>query len=163
MSYAADLHLHSSFAMATSPSIDLPAMARWARLKGIDLLATADFTHPVWLGRLKRELVDAGDGLLRLLGDPDGPQFVLGTEVSCIYPQGGRSHRIHVLVFAPNFAAVDRLCEAFAPHGALPSDGRPILRLTGRDGTWWLLPSMPTRGASWCLHMPGRLGTPSTA
>ena len=63
MSYAADLHLHSSYAMATSPSITLESMASWAAVKGIDLLAAADLTHPVWLAELKAKLEPLDDAL----------------------------------------------------------------------------------------------------
>ena len=48
MTYVADLHLHSSFARGTSKALNFENLARWARIKGIDLLASADFTHPVW-------------------------------------------------------------------------------------------------------------------
>ena len=155
MSYTADLHLHSSFARGTSPSLDLATMSRWARLKGIDLLATGDFTHPVWLEHLRRELIDAGGGLLRLASDSDGPRFVLGTELSCVFPQGGRSRRIHLLVLAPDFEAVDRLCAALAPHGSLASDGRPMLRLSGRDVVTMALEADPR-----CVVIPAHAWTP---
>jgi len=121
VTYAADLHLHSSFARATSPSLDLPLMTRWTRVKGIDLIASSDFTHPVWLDRLERAFVSTGDGLFRLAPIPDRgpdenalPKIILGTEVTCIYPQGGRSHRVHLLLFAPDFATVHRLCDVLA-------------------------------------------------
>ena len=48
MTYAADLHLHSRYAYATSKNLTLESLAAWARVKGIDLLSSADFTHPVW-------------------------------------------------------------------------------------------------------------------
>ncbi|MCH8973938.1 MAG: DNA helicase UvrD [Chloroflexi bacterium] len=134
MTYAADLHLHSSYAMATSPSITLESMASWAAVKGVDLLATADFTHPVWLAELKAKLEPLDDGLFALrAGAQAAARFVLGTEVSCVYAQGGRTRRLHLLVLAPDFAAVDRLCAALAPHGKLASDGRPTLRLSARE------------------------------
>ncbi|MDA0798730.1 MAG: endonuclease Q family protein [Chloroflexi bacterium] len=140
MSYAADLHLHSSYARATSPSLDLPLMARWASIKGIDLIASADFTHPAWLDRLERGLVPTGGDIYELAPglQPDAdawppPKFILGTEVSCIYPQGGRSHRVHLLLFAPNFDVVHKLCVAFAAHGSLTADGRPMLKLSSHD------------------------------
>ena len=155
MSYTADLHLHSSFARGTSPSLDLATMSRWARIKGIDLLATGDFTHPVWLERLRRELVDAGDGLFRLASDSAGPRFVLGTELSCVFPQDGRSRRIHLLVLAPEFEAVDRLCTALALHGSLASDGRPMLRLSGRDVVAMALDADPR-----CVVIPAHAWTP---
>ena len=134
MTYAADLHLHSSYAMATSPSITLESMASWAAIKGIDLLATADFTHPVWLAELKAKLEPLDDGLFALRAKaPAAVRFVLGTEVSCVYAQGGRTRRLHLLLLAPDFDAVDRLCAALAPHGKLASDGRPTLRLSARE------------------------------
>jgi len=68
---------------------------------------------------------DAGPGLM--------PKVILGTEVSCIYPQGGRSHRVHLLLFAPNFEVVHKLCAAFAAHGSLIADGRPMLKMSSRD------------------------------
>ena len=142
MSFAADLHLHSPYARGTSPALSLQTLAAWADIKGVDVLACGDFTHPVWLAELKRSLLPAGDGLFELTEPPERydvrgrehpAQFVLGTEVSCVYPQDGRSHRLHLLVLAPDFDAVDGICRAFAPYGALASDGRPMLRLSGRD------------------------------
>ena len=144
MTYAADLHLHSSYAMATSPSITLESMADWAGIKGVDVLATADFTHPVWLAELKAKLRPVEGGLFaldrasiasrqRMPAGGAHPRFVLGTEVSCVYRQAGRTRRVHLLVLAPDFGAVDRLCAAFAAHGKLASDGRPTLRLSARE------------------------------
>lgn len=137
MSYAADLHLHSSYAIGTSPTLDLPEMARWARIKGIDLIAASDFTHPAWLERLEGALVPAEGDLYELASDVapagGGPKVVLGTEISCVYPQDGRGHRVHLLLFAPSFETVHKLCIAFSPYGALASDGRPLLKLSSRD------------------------------
>ena len=137
MTYAADLHLHSSYAIGTSPTLDLPEMARWASVKGIDLIAASDFTHPAWLDRLERSLVPADGDLFTLAPDlaPDGrsPRVVIGTEISCVYPQDGKGHRVHLLLFAPSFDTVHRLCRALAPYGALASDGRPLLKLSSRD------------------------------
>lgn len=180
MSFTADLHLHSPYAMGVSRAISPETLAWWAGVKGIDVLACGDFTHPAWMAELRRKLRPAGDGLFALREDaasgapsrlpgaaesaapqsrlpvadgvsPDlrserdagmdgvrdpggsGARFVLGTEVSCVYPQDGRTRRVHLLVLAPDFAAADGLRKAFAPFGALDSDGRPTLRLSGRD------------------------------
>ena len=127
--------------MGVSRAISPEALAWWAGVKGIDVLACGDFTHPAWLAELRRKLRPAGDGLFALRESEDSgapravqeARFVLGTEVSCVYPQGGRARRIHLLILAPDFAAADGLCKAFAPFGALASDGRPTLRLSGRD------------------------------
>ena len=97
MSYVADLHLHSRYAYATSKDLSLENLATWAKLKGIDLLASADFTHPVWFAELRQKLEEVTPGLYRF----GGVDFILGTEVSCVYNEGGRQRRIHLLLFAP--------------------------------------------------------------
>lgn len=45
--YIADLHIHSRFSRATSKDCDIPHLDWWAQRKGIQLLGTGDFTHPV--------------------------------------------------------------------------------------------------------------------
>lgn len=95
--YTGDLHLHSRYAYATSKQLSLENLAIWAKLKGIDLLSSADFTHPLWMEELRAGLAEDGKGLFQF----DGVKFILGTEVSCVYRQGGRHRRVHLLVFAP--------------------------------------------------------------
>jgi uncharacterized protein (TIGR00375 family) len=152
MSYAADLHLHSRYAYATSKNITLESLAAWARVKGIDLLSSADFTHPVWRRELEDKLVPVSPGLYRY----GGVSFVLGTEVSCVYKQGGRSRRVHLLLFAPDFATVDKLCSAFYNLDAkLESDGRPTLRMSARDLTALALDIDPQ-----CMVIPAHVWTP---
>ena len=127
--YSADLHLHSPFARATSSQLTFQNMAKWARIKGIDLLASADFTHPEWLAETKRTLRPTGDGLYEY----EGARFVLGTEVNCNGHQGGRNRRIHMLMFAPSIEIVERINAALSDKGLLASDGRPTLHLTPRE------------------------------
>lgn len=126
MTFTADLHLHSSYAYATSSSLTLENLAHWARLKGIDLLAAADFTHPLWFGELESKLTEGADGLCAYRG----VNFVLGTELSCVYRQGGKGRRIHVLVYVPSLAAASKLTQSLRRHGKLDSDGRPTLKLS---------------------------------
>ena len=151
MSYLADLHLHSSFAFACSKDLDLENMAAWAKVKGIDLLASADFTHPTWLRELRAKLDDDGPGLYRFRGT----HFVLGTEVSCVFPQNGKSRRVHVLLFAPDFDTVDRINAALAKYGNLRSDGRPTLKISARDLTEVVLNVNPN-----CIVIPAHVWTP---
>ena len=49
MSYIADLHIHSKYSRATSKDMDIEHLAGWAKIKGISMLGTGDFTHPQWL------------------------------------------------------------------------------------------------------------------
>ena len=127
--YSADLHLHSPFARATSSQLTFQNMAKWARIKGIDLLASADFTHPEWLAETKRTLRPTDDGLYEY----EGARFILGTEVNCNGYQGGRNRRIHMLMFAPSIEVVERINAALADRGLLGSDGRPTLHMTPRE------------------------------
>ena len=151
MDYLADLHLHSSFAFATSRDITLENLAAWAKVKGIDLLASADFTHPVWLRELRAKLTDDGPGLYRF----GGVHLVLGTEVSCVFPQNGRSRRVHVLLLAPDFDTVDRINALLAKYGNLQSDGRPTLKLSARDLTELVLDVNAN-----CIVIPAHVWTP---
>ena len=151
MTYIADLHLHSAYAYATSKAMTLENLARWAKIKGIDLLASADFTHPVWFAELDRKLKPDGAGLYQF----DGVHFVLGTEVSCVYQQGGRQRRVHVLLLAPDLETVARLNLALAGHGNLKADGRPTLTLSARDLTALILDISPQ-----CIALPAHAWTP---
>ena len=151
MTYVADLHLHSRYAMGTSSRLSFESLAGWARRKGVDLLASADFTHPAWFEETRAKLRDDGDGLFTY----DGVRFALGTELSCVAPQGGRSRRVHVLAFAPGFEAVSRINARLADYGRLDADGRPVLRMTPRELLLTLLDADPR-----CMLIPAHAWTP---
>jgi len=124
----ADLHIHSRYSLATSKDTDLDHLAEGARLKGLNLLATGDFVHPLWLAELKSKLdPDAGEGIYAY----KGMKWVLGTEVSTVYRQDGRTRKVHHLIFAPDFETVGQIGDLLSSFGKLSSDGRPVL--TGID------------------------------
>jgi uncharacterized protein (TIGR00375 family) len=124
MKFVADLHLHSSYARATSKDLNFDTLSTWAKWKGIDLLSSADFTHPIWWQETKSRLKEGdNEGIYSY----NGTKFVLGTEISCIYSQGGKVRRIHLLLFFPNFADVDRFNLKLAKTSNLKADGRPII------------------------------------
>lgn len=129
MRYVADLHLHSPYARASSKFMTFETLARWARWKGIHLLASADFTHPTWFQETARTLRPADGGLFQY----GGVHFVLGTEVNCSFQRRGRRHNVHMLAYVPGLEAAQRLAAAVAPHGDLAEDGRPTLELSARD------------------------------
>ena len=62
MEYIADLHIHSPFSRATSKKSDLPGLFAWAKVKGINVIGTGDFTHPGWFAAIKEHLVPAEPG-----------------------------------------------------------------------------------------------------
>jgi DNA helicase-2/ATP-dependent DNA helicase PcrA len=146
MRFHADLHVHSKYSRATSRDLDLEHLASWACRKGISLVATGDFTHPAWSAELKAKLVPAEPGLFRLQSDVDRAiaetlpatcrtpvRFMLSVEISTIYKKGERTRKIHHLIYAPDFATVDRISARLARIGNIASDGRPILGLDSRD------------------------------
>ena len=152
MTYTADLHIHSSYAYATSRDLNFENLAHWARLKGIDLMASADFTQPVWFEESRTKLTDIGNGLY----EHDGVKFILGTEVSCVARVGGRGRRTHMLAFAPSLDTVSRINAALAEKGAkLDGDGRPTLTMSPRDLLEVLLGIDPR-----CFVIPAHVWTP---
>ncbi len=128
-SFVADLHIHSPYAFACSKALTLDNLAAWAQRKGIDLLATGDFTHPAWAAQLRAHLVLGSDGLYQYAG----ARFVPGTEISCVYRQAGRVRRIHILVLMPTLDAAEDFTRRLSQHGNLSSDGRPTVSLSARD------------------------------
>ena len=52
MAFTADLHPHSRYAYGCSKDLILANMAVWAKVKGIELVSTSDFTHRAWLSEL---------------------------------------------------------------------------------------------------------------
>ena len=146
MDYIADLHIHSPYSRATSPGSNLTGLAGWARVKGIQVIGTGDFTHPGWFSRLKEALEPAEPGLYRLkdesaIASPlpgvtplDGPvRFLLSAEISSIYKRHGVVRKVHNLLYVPDFASAERLNAKLAGIGNIESDGRPILGLDSRD------------------------------
>ena len=127
----ADLHLHSRFALATSPRLTVETLAQAAIRKGVDLIAAPDFTHPVWRSQLRDELTETAPG--SGVYTAHGTNFMLVSEVACVWRQDGKVRRVHLLLTAPNFDAVERISKSFAAVQNLESDGRPTLKLTARD------------------------------
>ena len=134
MVYYADFHIHSRFSRATSPNLTLPILDEFARRKGIQLLGTGDFTHPLWFAEIKDQLTAApekGLFVLKSANDEQATRFILSVEISSIYPQGGKTRRIHTVVILPSISAADIFNQRLGAQGAkLSSDGRPIVGLS---------------------------------
>ena len=131
MHIIADLHLHSRFALATSPSLTVESLARGALIKGIDLIAAPDFTHPTWRAELSDSLTETqpGSGIYTA----QGASFMLTAELSCVWRQDGKVRRVHLLLTAPSFATADTICKRLSKVQRLESDGRPTLKLSALD------------------------------
>ncbi|MFA4820319.1 MAG: endonuclease Q family protein, partial [Candidatus Aenigmatarchaeota archaeon] len=118
----ADLHIHSKYSRATSQKMVIEEIANGARIKGIDIVGTGDWTHPLWLKELKAKLTDNGNGLYSY----GNTIFLLTTELSLVYTKNKKGRRIHHIILAPNFAVVDQINEFLDKKGRRDYDGRPI-------------------------------------
>ncbi|MEK6907093.1 MAG: endonuclease Q family protein [Nanoarchaeota archaeon] len=119
----ADLQIHSRYARACSSQINIDNLEKWARIKGIDLLGTGDFQHPLWNKEIKEKLTEDENGILRT---KTGFPFLWQTEVSLMYSQDGKGRRVHHLIFSPNKEVSNQIIEALGKKGRLDYDGRPI-------------------------------------
>jgi uncharacterized protein (TIGR00375 family) len=157
MKIVADLQIHSRFARAVSPQMVVPVISQWAGKKGIDLVATGDWTHPLWFRELQTNLEEVGEGIYKAKqASEESPRFLLSTEVSSIYSQGGRVRKIHTLIFSPNFEIVEAINKQLIQRGAnLLSDGRPIVGLSAKQVADIALGVSPK-----CLIIPAHAWTP---
>jgi len=147
MKFISDFHIHSHFSIATSKNLVPEYLDYWARLKGITVVGTGDFTHPGWTKELKEKLEPAEQGLFKLRDGysikPDSGnthyadsivRFILTSEISSIYKKRGKTRKVHNVIFAPDFDTVDRIQDELTRIGGnITSDGRPILGLDSRD------------------------------
>jgi DNA helicase-2/ATP-dependent DNA helicase PcrA len=132
MNFYADLHIHSRFSRATSKSLNLTSLATGAKTKGLKVIGTGDFTHPVWLFEIESELRETPGGLL-VYPSTNDILFMLTAEVSTIYKQDGRVRKVHHLIGAPDIEAAKEISMALARIGNIKSDGRPIIGMSSRD------------------------------
>ncbi len=150
-----DLHIHSKYSRACSQDLELEKIASACARKGVDIIATSDFTHPKWFEHIKTNLKEINDfGIYQLKseilnsksetnsklsakgGSASGgkTKFLLGTELSCIKKHKGETRRIHLCVFAPDIETAEKFNKKLDLMGFnLKSDGRPILGLTAKE------------------------------
>ena len=143
MKTIADLHIHSRFSMATSREGTPENLDFWARKKGISLIGTGDFTHPVWRKELRERLVPEENGLYRLREEyvkeesrkfpGEGTRFVVSGEISSIYKKNGKTRKVHNVILLPSLEAADTMAQRLEKIGNIHSDGRPILGLDSHD------------------------------
>ena len=139
--YIADLHLHSKYSRAVSKEMNIPVMFKWGKKKGINLIGTGDFTHPFWVHDLKENLEVMDNGFYRYKEDREvsGPFFLPSSEISCIYSQGGKTRKIHMVYLAPTIEIVEEINKKLTEIGNLTSDGRPILGISAMELTRLIL------------------------
>jgi len=155
MKFFADFHIHSKYSRATSPLMDLENLDIWAKIKGIKVLGTADFTHPTWFKEIKEKLSPAEPGLFSLKNSDSGTRFILTSEISCIYSKDGTVRKVHIIIFAPSIETVEKINEKLGEIGNLKADGRPILGLDAKE-----LVKIALDANENCLVVPAHAWTP---
>ena len=172
MRVISDIEIHSRYSRACSPDLTPPNIAKWAGIKGVNLIGTGDFTHSKWREELKESLEPAEDGFYKLKGSKKdfpspgegrvaegrerSPRFILSAEVSCIWNQHDKLRRVHLLLYLPSFAAADKFSRILESHGGkLAGDGRPILGMSAQEVLKYLLEA-DTEG----LMIPAHVWTP---
>jgi PHP family Zn ribbon phosphoesterase len=134
-----DLHIHSRFSRACSININFENLVKWAKIKGLNLLGTGDFTHPLWLKEIKEKLKEK-EGLYYYNDFP----FVITGEVSLIYTQESpidtnstnkirKGRRIHLVILVPNLEIADKINSYLDTKGRRDYDGRPIFKISGEE------------------------------
>lgn len=164
----ADLHIHSHYSRATSRDLTFEHLARWAQLKGVQIVGTGDIAHPGWLAEMHATLEAAEEGLFRLKPEiakevaaqtPAACQsevrFMLVGEISNIYKRHDAVRKVHNLIFAPALDVVARIQQRLERIGNIRADGRPILGLDSRDLLEIVLDVDPR-----CALIPAHIWTP---
>ena len=151
LKFIADFHIHSKFSRATSKDMDLEHISEWAKLKGVNLMGTGDFTHPLWNAELKKKLKSDGKGLFNF----DGTKFILTTEVCNIYHHDGDLKKIHTMIICPSFEAADKINKELGKFADLMSDGRPIFTFSAKR-----IAEIVFSASSDCLLVPCHIWTP---
>jgi DNA helicase II / ATP-dependent DNA helicase PcrA len=169
MEHVVDLHTHSHYSRATSKNSTLEGLYYWAKLKGIHIVGTGDFTHPEWFAEIREKLEPAEPGLFKLkveLAEPidaslppsvrDQPiRFVPTVEIATIYKKGDKVRKLHQLIVMPSFKGVSELNARLERIGNLKADGRPILGLDSKELLRHALESDPAS-----LYIPAHIWTP---
>ena len=119
----ADLQIHSKHSRATSKNISFSNLEKYARIKGLNLLGTGDFQHPLQFKSINEELEEDDNGIL---WSKTKFPFLWQTEISLMYTQDGKGRRIHHLIFAPNKDVAKKIIDELGRKGRLDYDGRPI-------------------------------------
>ena len=149
--YICDFHIHSKYSRATSKNMDIENLTKWAKIKGVSLLGTGDFTHSQWLDELRKKLEPKGNGIYQ----HNGIDFILTVEVSNIYFKAGKTRKIHNIIFAPDLDTAEEIRSYLSGYGKIDSDGRPMLDLHSDKMLKKLLKINPD-----CMLIPAHAWTP---
>jgi len=130
MQVIADLHIHSKYARATSKNLSFENLETYAKVKGLGLLGTGDFQHPLHRKEIDAKLKEDDKGILRT---ESGFPFIWQTEISFMYTQGGKGRAVHLVILCPNGKTADKITKYLLSKGRIDYDGRPIFGISAKD------------------------------
>ncbi len=126
----ADFHIHSKYSRATSTQMDLKGIAEGAKIKGLNIVGTGDFSHPLWLKELEKKLEPIEEsGLYKY----ENIFFMLTTEVSTVFLYNEKIRKIHHIIHVPSLEIAKQVNDVLSKYGNLKADGRPTLTLSAPD------------------------------
>ena len=106
-------------------------IARFAKIKGLDIIGTGDFTHPKWLKEIQETLLEEPDtDLYKVAKNPESHMhFMITTEVSTIFTFENSVKKIHHVILTPNIETAVQINNRLSKYGNLTVDGRPTLNM----------------------------------
>lgn len=110
--------------------MDLPYLAKYAEIKGINIVGTGDILHPKWFSELKTSLVLYDDGIYIPKNTQYSTLFILSVEINLIFKVDEKNKHIHHVLLMPNFDVADQMRTIFSKYGNLDIDGRPDVHLS---------------------------------
>ena len=114
--------------------MNLKELARFASIKGLNVVGTGDCTHPDWRKEIRMDLQDTRDSELYQLRDGTSRvRFMVTGEVNTTFQFREKSRRIHHCLLVPSIESADAISDRLAKYGNLQSDGRPTLRATAPE------------------------------
>ena len=112
--------------------MSIEEITRFAKIKGLKLVGTGDFTHPRWFSEISEELTEvSGTNLYHSKKHPESPiRYMLTAEVCTSTKVDEKSKRIHHVVFTPSLETATQINDQLKRYGDLGVDGRPFLDMT---------------------------------
>lgn len=106
-------------------------IARFAKIKGLNIIGTGDFTHPQWLKEMQETLVEEpGTDLYKVAKNPESHvYFMVTTEVSTIFAFESKTKKIHHVILTPSIETAVQINNRLSKYGNLTVDGRPTLNM----------------------------------
>jgi uncharacterized protein (TIGR00375 family) len=111
--------------------MSIEEIGKFAKIKGLNLVGTGDFTHPKWLQEIRETLVgESGTGLFTPVKNPESSvRFMVTGEVSTIFTHQEQTKKVHHVILTPGVETAVQINDRLSKYGNLSVDGRPTLMM----------------------------------